>query len=306
MPADIAAGRSGGGTQADRVLGGGAGRPARPHRPPVPPGGGAGAGPALPGGAAGPGRAQERLAAGRGDGGAPPAGRAAPAGRGALGRGRGARRPAGLRRRAPGRPGGGAGRGRDRLPQEGDEVGRGAAPVQRDGRAAGELPGRRLPGLRRPAGAGLPRPRPVPAQELGRGRAPAGGGGGAGGGALRDQAAAGPGDAGQRAFAAGVPAAWVVGDTVYGADGRFRRWLEAEGRAYVLAVPRTHRVWRRAAAGDGPRGGGASSPPEAWARRSAGEGAQGPRWYDWAWLPLLGAAPPRRRRWGTGCWPGAA
>src|SRR5829696_10523009 len=92
-----------------------------------------------------------------------------------------------------------------------------------------------------------------------------------------------------RAFAAGVPAAWVAADTVYGADGRFRGWLEAEGRAYVLAVPHTHRVWRaggQAAA----KGVVAQLPAAAWARLAAGEGAQGPRWYDWAAVPLLGAA----------------
>ena len=92
-----------------------------------------------------------------------------------------------------------------------------------------------------------------------------------------------------RAFAAGVPAAWVAADTVYGADGRFRRWLEVEGRAYVLAVPHTHRVWGaggQAAA----KGVVAQLPAAAWARLAAGEGAQGPRWYDWAAVPLLGAA----------------
>ena len=33
----------------------------------------------------------------------------------------------------------------------------------------------------------------------------------------------------ERAFEAGVPAAWVTGDEVYGADGQLRRWLE-QGR----------------------------------------------------------------------------
>src|SRR5918912_2567057 len=47
----------------------------------------------------------------------------------------------------------------------------------------------------------------------------------------------------QRAFAAGVPAAWVTADTVYGTDRGLRPWLEAERQAYVLAVPKTHRVW---------------------------------------------------------------
>ena len=39
-----------------------------------------------------------------------------------------------------------------------------------------------------------------------------------------------------RAFAAGVPARWVTGDSVYGADRRLRMWLEAQPQAYVLAV----------------------------------------------------------------------
>src|SRR5919202_1867276 len=47
----------------------------------------------------------------------------------------------------------------------------------------------------------------------------------------------------QRAFAAGVPASWVTGDTVYGNDPNLRSWLETERHAYVLAVPKTHRVW---------------------------------------------------------------
>jgi SRSO17 transposase len=94
----------------------------------------------------------------------------------------------------------------------------------------------------------------------------------------------------QRAFAAGVPAAWVVGDTVYGTDPGLRPWLEAERRAYVLAVPKTHRVWlgeRQESA----RTALARLPAAAWARCSAGEGSQGPRWYDWAWIPLAGECP---------------
>jgi SRSO17 transposase len=39
-----------------------------------------------------------------------------------------------------------------------------------------------------------------------------------------------------RAFAAQVPAAWVVGDTIYGGDDP-RRWLETQNRPYALAVP---------------------------------------------------------------------
>ena len=46
----------------------------------------------------------------------------------------------------------------------------------------------------------------------------------------------------KRAFAAGVKAAWVVGDSVYGSD-EVRRWLEGQQQSYVLAVPETHPLW---------------------------------------------------------------
>ena len=52
-----------------------------------------------------------------------------------------------------------------------------------------------------------------------------------------------------RAFAAGVPAAWVTGDEVYGNAGHLRAWLEGQGRGYVLAVSCDHPV--RAAGGSG-------------------------------------------------------
>jgi len=87
-----------------------------------------------------------------------------------------------------------------------------------------------------------------------------------------------------RAFAAGVPARWVVGDTVYGYD-EMRNWLENQRRNYVLAVPETHLIW---IAGQPQPVGlvGALLPAEAWVVLSAGEGSQGPRLYEWAWLEL--------------------
>jgi SRSO17 transposase len=47
-----------------------------------------------------------------------------------------------------------------------------------------------------------------------------------------------------RALAAGVPAHWVVGDTLYGYD-ELRMFLEEHWKNYVLAVPETHVVWSR-------------------------------------------------------------
>ncbi len=102
----------------------------------------------------------------------------------------------------------------------------------------------------------------------------------------------------ERALDAGVPAAWVVGDEVYGCDGKLRLALEARGQAYVLAVrsneatttwppygvPAQVRVMDLAA----------GVPAEGWQRASCGEGAQGPRLYDWAVVPLR---PALREGW---------
>jgi SRSO17 transposase len=83
-----------------------------------------------------------------------------------------------------------------------------------------------------------------------------------------------------RAFAAGVPCRWVTGDSVYGADYALRRSIEKSGRGYVLAVTSRQRLGFKTVADwleDVPASG--------WQRLSAGEGAKGPRLYDWAWLP---------------------
>ncbi|MDQ4078707.1 MAG: IS701 family transposase [Chloroflexota bacterium] len=98
------------------------------------------------------------------------------------------------------------------------------------------------------------------------------------------------------AFAVGVPAAWVVGDTVYGTAPELRPWLERERRPYVLAVPKTHRMWlaeRQVSA----RTAVTTLPSVAWRRLSAGDGSQGPRLYDWARVSLDGTTPPGWGRW---------
>jgi SRSO17 transposase len=98
-----------------------------------------------------------------------------------------------------------------------------------------------------------------------------------------------------RAFAAGVPARWVVGDTVYSGD-EVRRWLEGQGRSYVLAVPSTHGIWTRAHQVAVARLVHAV-PADAWVRLSAGAGSQGPRWYDWACLRLPYATAAGKGQW---------
>jgi SRSO17 transposase len=100
----------------------------------------------------------------------------------------------------------------------------------------------------------------------------------------------------QRAFAAGVPAAWVTGDEVYGSDGDLRRWLEGEGRPYVLAVRANQYVWagfRQATVGAL----AAALPKRAWHKVTIAAGSKGPRRYAWAWLPINHALGPKWRRW---------
>src|SRR6476469_1566370 len=83
-----------------------------------------------------------------------------------------------------------------------------------------------------------------------------------------------------RAFAADVPCRWVTGDSVYGADYALRRSIEKSGRGYVLAVTSRQRLGFKTVA-DWLE----DVPSDGWQRLSAGEGAKGPRLYDWAWLP---------------------
>jgi SRSO17 transposase len=45
-----------------------------------------------------------------------------------------------------------------------------------------------------------------------------------------------------RAFAAGVPARWVVADSFYGRSGPFRRWLEERDQSYAVMIPRTNAI----------------------------------------------------------------
>lgn len=97
-----------------------------------------------------------------------------------------------------------------------------------------------------------------------------------------------------RAFAAGVKAAWGVGDTIYGCD-ELRTWLQTQQQSYVLAVAETHPVW---VAGQAQSVGlvAALLPDEAWGPLAAGEGSQGPRLYTWAWLEV-DAEPGARGGW---------
>ncbi|WP_369199175.1 IS701 family transposase [Streptomyces djakartensis] len=84
-----------------------------------------------------------------------------------------------------------------------------------------------------------------------------------------------------RCLAAGLPASWVTADEAYGQEWKFRRLLEELGVGYVVAVPKSQQVkslagfWRIDELI-------AQAPEDAWQRLSCGDGAKGPRVYDWA------------------------
>jgi len=99
-----------------------------------------------------------------------------------------------------------------------------------------------------------------------------------------------------QALDAGTPAAWVAADEVYGQDPQLRAELARRRLGYVLAVAKSHPV--TTPAGTRPAAElAARLPARAWQRISAGPGAKGPRWYDWA---LIEAA-DRAVTCGDGC-----
>ena len=84
-----------------------------------------------------------------------------------------------------------------------------------------------------------------------------------------------------RALESGLRPRWVLGDEVYGNDGKTRRFLESRGQPYVLAVGSQQRLWQNfkpqrvdTIAQD--------VPEDAWRRLTIAQGAKGPRVYDWA------------------------
>src|ERR687883_693145 len=92
----------------------------------------------------------------------------------------------------------------------------------------------------------------------------------------------------ERAIAAGVPFAWVVGDSIYGVS-EIEMALRREGKGYVLGVNSNSQFdsWGAKPAVAGTAAEIASAlDPSAWHRLSAGVGSKGERLFDWAYLEL--------------------
>ena len=115
----------------------------------------------------------------------------------------------------------------------------------------------------------------------------------------------------ERAVESGVPfswvtGSWVTGDAVYGAARNlrlwrlWRLWLEQRGISHVLAVKSNEKLWART--DKGPRqvradqlvSGVAESD---WSRCSAGNGAKGPRVYDWVRVVIRPLKEPGKGYW---------
>jgi SRSO17 transposase len=105
----------------------------------------------------------------------------------------------------------------------------------------------------------------------------------------------------RRCVAAGLPASWVTADEAYGQDWHFRRMLEQHHLSYVVAVPKSQQIkslagiWRIDQLIE-------EAPDDVWQRLSCGNGAKGPRVYDWAAARLpanivFDPDPPTHHRW---------
>jgi SRSO17 transposase len=108
----------------------------------------------------------------------------------------------------------------------------------------------------------------------------------------------------ERAIVAGVPFAWVAGDSVYGV-GEFELALRRAGKGYVLGVNATQpfNSWIDKPVVAGTAEAIAQSlKPAAWRRLSAGEGTKGPRLADWAYLELADLDADEHRPGATGVW----
>ena len=104
----------------------------------------------------------------------------------------------------------------------------------------------------------------------------------------------------ERAVESGIPFGWVAGDEVYGNDRNLRLWLERAGIPHVLAIKRSEKLW--ALTDKGPRQVRADhlalgAEESGWQRLSAGDGAKGPRFYDWITVAIRPLREPGKEYW---------
>ena len=104
----------------------------------------------------------------------------------------------------------------------------------------------------------------------------------------------------KRALESGVPFGWVAGAEVYGNDRKLRRWLERAGIPHVLAIRSNEKLWVWTDQGlCQVRADRLTSQVDelGWTRCSAGDGAKGPRVYDWAVVEIRPLGEPGKGYW---------
>jgi hypothetical protein len=104
----------------------------------------------------------------------------------------------------------------------------------------------------------------------------------------------------ERALDAGVPAAWVTADEVYGGSPALRGWLEGRGVWHVLAVKCTELLEVCSPNGvvrESAEQLAAAVPATQWIACSAGHGAKGRRLYDWTRIELATPTTAGMARW---------
>lgn len=89
------------------------------------------------------------------------------------------------------------------------------------------------------------------------------------------------------ALDAGMPCAYVLADALYGSDKRLRALLERREQPHVLAVRSNERLMAGSLQTRTAAEIADAMAPGDWQRLTAGEGAKGPRLYDWARIRLF-------------------
>jgi len=89
----------------------------------------------------------------------------------------------------------------------------------------------------------------------------------------------------ESALDAGVPCQWVTGDSIYGGDRSLRVWLEGRQQWFVLGIAKNEPLWSGFEQKRADERVAELSEAD-WQTLSCGDGAKGPRLYEWALLPL--------------------
>lgn len=89
------------------------------------------------------------------------------------------------------------------------------------------------------------------------------------------------------ALDAGIPCAYVLADALYGSDKSLRVMLERREQPHVLAVRSNERLMAGSLQTRTAAEIADAMAPGDWQRLTAGEGAKGPRLYDWARIRLF-------------------